>query len=182
LRGCRQRHRGCLAGISRLVLTYFLSQNTIHSTSRVLFIIPAEHPHHVPASTSPHGGHGVASLAYDSGARGGRRWPAPTPVVVCGVAAATPAGRWGGGGASTQEVCASEEDGEPRVLGCGINSCDSLHESQQWKFQNIFSISYRYIAFPLKYRWKSGTKGPTKNIKSIPLGLECWVNSLSPAR
>jgi hypothetical protein len=31
-------------GISRLVLTYFLSQNTIHSTSRALFILPAEHP------------------------------------------------------------------------------------------------------------------------------------------
>jgi hypothetical protein len=30
-------------GISRLVLTYFLSQNTIHSTSRTLFILPAEH-------------------------------------------------------------------------------------------------------------------------------------------
>jgi hypothetical protein len=27
-------------GISRLVLTYFLSQNTIHSTSRALFILP----------------------------------------------------------------------------------------------------------------------------------------------
>jgi hypothetical protein len=35
---------GCSAGISRLVLAYFLSQNTIHSTSRVLFILPAEHP------------------------------------------------------------------------------------------------------------------------------------------
>jgi hypothetical protein len=30
-------------GISRLVLAYFLSQNTIHSTSRALFILPAEH-------------------------------------------------------------------------------------------------------------------------------------------
>jgi hypothetical protein len=40
----RERWRGCSAGISRLVLTYFLSQNTIHSTSRVLFILPAEHP------------------------------------------------------------------------------------------------------------------------------------------
>jgi hypothetical protein len=31
--------------LSRLVLTYFLSQNTIHYTSRALFILPAEHPH-----------------------------------------------------------------------------------------------------------------------------------------
>jgi hypothetical protein len=31
-------------GISRFVLAYFLSQNTIRSTSRVLFIQPAEHP------------------------------------------------------------------------------------------------------------------------------------------
>jgi hypothetical protein len=35
---------GCSAGLSRLVLAYFLSQNTIHSTSRALFILPAEHP------------------------------------------------------------------------------------------------------------------------------------------
>jgi uncharacterized protein (UPF0128 family) len=32
------------SGLSRLVLAYFLSQNTIHSISRVLFILPAEHP------------------------------------------------------------------------------------------------------------------------------------------
>jgi hypothetical protein len=31
-------------GLSRLILAYFLSQNTIHSTSRALFILPAEHP------------------------------------------------------------------------------------------------------------------------------------------
>jgi hypothetical protein len=31
-------------GLSRLVLTYLLSQNTIHSNSRALFILPAEHP------------------------------------------------------------------------------------------------------------------------------------------
>jgi hypothetical protein len=30
-------------GISRLVLAYFLSHNTIHSISRALFILPAEH-------------------------------------------------------------------------------------------------------------------------------------------
>jgi hypothetical protein len=30
-------------GLSRLILAYFLSQNTIHSTSRALFILPAEH-------------------------------------------------------------------------------------------------------------------------------------------
>jgi hypothetical protein len=30
-------------GISRLVLAYFLSHNTIYSNSRALFILPAEH-------------------------------------------------------------------------------------------------------------------------------------------
>jgi hypothetical protein len=31
-------------GISRLVLAYLLSHNTIHFTSRALFILPAEQP------------------------------------------------------------------------------------------------------------------------------------------
>ena len=55
------RHRGGFQGgsvdnpkygavqliLARLVSVYFLSHNTIHSTSRVLFILPAEQPLHV---------------------------------------------------------------------------------------------------------------------------------------
>jgi hypothetical protein len=39
--------------LSRLLLAYFLSQNTIHSTSRALFILPAEHPLCVVRGLSP---------------------------------------------------------------------------------------------------------------------------------
>jgi hypothetical protein len=82
-------------GISRLVLAYFLSHNTIHSTSRALFILPAEHPRPRARVAATRGGGGrcelscarlvlAAVMAWGarSGARGGapsrscrQRWP-----------------------------------------------------------------------------------------------------------
>jgi hypothetical protein len=44
LNGANEVVRLAYLGLSWLILAYFLSQNTIHSTSRALFILPAEHP------------------------------------------------------------------------------------------------------------------------------------------